>query len=219
MARRSSHLAAVAFLMRREALPPPPRPRGGHGIPVAGAAPALIRKAQKRVLRLGRSIGPDSPAADLHRLRILFKRLRYACEFFREAFVDPVSGADPLAEYIQAMVRFQDCLGEHQDAVMAMARIQELAKELVQRGALAPERVLDLGPHPGAAGDRAGPPRRLAKLWSRFDGRSVRKRLTNPSHGAAAARQSGTSEAIPVEERNRRPTSGWRCSAAAKAKR
>jgi CHAD domain-containing protein len=193
-----------AFLMRRlEALAassPPRGPRGGHGIPVAGAAPALIRKAQKRVLRLGRSIGPDSPAADLHRLRILFKRLRYACEFFREAFVDPVSGADPLAEYIQAMVRFQDCLGEHQDAVMAMARIQELAKELVQRGALAPERVLDLGAliqvQREIVRDRRG---RLAKLWSRFDRRSVRKRLTHlgvtaqPLPGAG-----GTSEAIPL---------------------
>jgi len=171
-----------ASLMRRlEALAassPPRGPRGGHGIPVAGAAPALIRKAQKRVLRLGRSIGPESPAADLHRLRILFKRLRYACEFFREAFVDPVSGSDPLSDYIQAMVRFQDCLGEHQDAVTAMARIQELAKESVQSATVAPAHLLDLGAliqvQREIARDRRG---RLAKLWSRFDRRSIRKHL------------------------------------------
>jgi len=194
-----------ASLMRRlEALAgsSPPRSRGGRsGVPVAAAAPALIRKAQKRVLRLGRTIGPDSPAADLHRLRILFKRLRYACEFFREAFVDPVSGADPLADYIRAMVSFQDCLGEHQDAVMAMARVQELANEVVRRGTLAPERLLDLGAliqvQREIARDRRG---RLARLWSRFDRRSVRGRLADlgvvspPLPGAG-----GTPEAIPPE--------------------
>ena len=173
-----------AALMRRlEALataPPPRRPRGAQGAPVAAAAPTLMRKAQKRVLQLGRAVGPESPAADLHRLRILFKRLRYACEFFREAFADPVSGSDPLSNYIQAMVRFQDCLGEYQDAVTAMARIQGLAKEAVESGALFPERLLDLGAliqvQREIARDRRG---RLAKLWSRFDRRSVRTRLTN----------------------------------------
>ncbi|HWT78771.1 MAG TPA: CHAD domain-containing protein, partial [Candidatus Methylomirabilis sp.] len=50
-------------LMRRlEALassPPPRHPRGAQGVPVSGAAPALIWKAQRRVLRLGRSLGPE----------------------------------------------------------------------------------------------------------------------------------------------------------------
>ena len=151
-------------LMRRlDALALLPASPSPSGCPRRSGRPGrtgLIGRAQKRVLKLGRSIGPDSPAADLHRLRILFKRLRYACEFFREAFADPASGTDPLADYLQAMVRFQDCLGEHHDAVVAMDRIQDLVKEMVQRGALAPERLLDLGgPHPGAAGDRARPPR------------------------------------------------------------
>ncbi len=160
--------------------PPPRNPRGAGGMLVVDAAPALVRKAQKRVLRLGRNIGPDSPAADLHRLRILVKRLRYACEFFQEAFVDPISGADPLSDYIEAMVEFQDCLGEHQDAVTATARIQELAKEVVQRGTLAPERLLELGAliqiQREIARDRRG---RLRTLWARFDRRSVRTRLAN----------------------------------------
>ena len=158
--------------------PPPRHPSSAQGVPVSQAASTLIRKAQRRVLKLGRTIGPDSAAADLHRLRILFKRLRYACEFFREAFTDPASGSNPLADYIQAMVRFQDCLGEHQDAVVAMVRIQELVTEMVERGALAPERLLDLGGliqvQREIARDRRG---RLAKLWAKFDRRSVRRRL------------------------------------------
>jgi CHAD domain-containing protein len=179
--------------------PPPRLPRGVQAIPVAQAAPALIGKAQKRVLKLGRSIVPDSHATDLHRLRILFKRLRYACEFFREAFADPASGTDPLADYLQAMVRFQDCLGEHQDAVVAMDRIQELVKEMIQRGALAPERLLDLGSliqvQREIARDRHG---RLAKLWIRFDRSSVRRRPA--ALGGEAPRSSGmveASEAVP----------------------
>jgi len=171
-----------ASLMRRldalAASPPPRNPRGAQGIPVAAAAPALIRRAQKRVLRLGRAIGPDSPAADLHRLRIVFKRLRYACESFSEAFLDPVSGADPLADYIRAMTRFQDCLGEHQDAVTAMARIQGLAAAAVQRSVLTPERLLDLGALIQVQREIARDRReRLARLWSRFDRRSVRQCL------------------------------------------
>ncbi len=202
---REALVAALASrrflsLMRRlDALAsssPPVRPRGGQGVPVAEAAPALIRKAQKRVLRLGRTIGPDSPATDLHRLRILCKRLRYTCEFFREAFVQPATGEDPLADYIEAMVRFQDCLGAHQDAVVAMGRIQDLATNMVQRGGLPPERLLDLGGliqvQREIAHERRG---RLAKLWSRFDRRSVRKRLAALEVEAPRAPKAGeTSE-------------------------
>jgi CHAD domain-containing protein len=206
---REALVAALASrrflsLMRRlEALassPPPVHPRGAKGVPVAEAAPALISKAQKRVLRLGRSIGPGSPDADLHRLRILCKRLRYTCEFFREGFIQPATGEDPLADYIEAMVRFQDCLGGHQDAVVAMGRIQDLATDMVQRGGLAPERLLDLGGliqvQREIAHERRG---RLAKLWARFDRRSVRKRLaaleakTGGAGGASEASETAPS--------------------------
>jgi CHAD domain-containing protein len=193
-----------ASLMRQlEALvssSPPRLGQGEHSTLVCEAAPNLIRRAQKRVLRLGRTIGPDSPAADLHRLRILFKRLRYTCEFFREAFVDPASDKDPLADYIPAMVRFQDCLGEHQDAVVAMRRIQALATDMVRQGTLPPERLMDLGGLVQVQREIARKRRgRLAKLWSRFDRASVRKRLAalggteQPLSSAG-----GTSEASPT---------------------
>ena len=181
-----------AYLMSRleavAASPAPHRPRGRHNVPVIEVAPVLIQRAQKRVLKLGRAIGRDSPAADLHRLRILFKRLRYTCEFFREAFVDPASGKDPLAEYVQAMVRFQDCLGEHQDAVVAMARIQELARDMVRRGVLAPERLMDLGAIVQVQREIARKRRgRLRKLWARFDKPSMRKRVEVVRAKAAGA--------------------------------
>ncbi|HSB77841.1 MAG TPA: CHAD domain-containing protein [Candidatus Methylomirabilis sp.] len=193
----------LALMGRLEVLassPSPRRPRGRQGVPVARGAPVLIRKAQKRVLKLGRTIGPDSLAADLHRLRILFKRFRYACEFFQEAFVDPALGEDPLADYIQAMVRFQDCLGEHQDAIVATARIQELAKNMVRRGGLAAERLLDLGAliqvQREIARERRG---RLAKLWARFDKRSVRQWLGGVEGRARQGSRTGeTSPTTPA---------------------
>ncbi|MGA9750724.1 MAG: CHAD domain-containing protein, partial [Acidobacteriota bacterium] len=132
----------------------------------------LIRAAARRVFRAGRAVTPQSPPAKLHRLRILFKRLRYTCEFFRDAF------PEALPALIEAMVRFQDCLGEHQDAVVAMARIQDLARQLVARGRIAPEELLDLGGliqvHREVARDRRA---RLAGLWKRFDRPAVRRAL------------------------------------------
>ncbi len=176
VSRRFSSL--VRRLETLGASPPPRRPRGDGGLQVAQAAPALIRKAWKRVLALGRAIGPDSPATDLHRLRILFKRLRYACEFFREAFVDPASGEDPLGDEIQAMVRFQDCLGEHQDAVVAITRIQDLAQGMVQSSTLTPQQQLDLGGLIQVQREIVRERRdRFVRLWARFDKRSARKRL------------------------------------------
>jgi hypothetical protein len=96
------------------------------------------------------------------------------------------------------MARFQDCLGEHQDAVVAMARIQDLLKEIVQRGELAPERLLDLGGliqlQREIARERRG---RLVKLWSRFDRPSVRKRLAAlRAKTEQEGRARGRSEAI-----------------------
>jgi len=168
----------ASLMHRLDALASSLPPRHAPVVPVQEGAPALIKKAQKRVLRLGRTIGPDSPATDLHRLRILFKRLRYACEFFRDAFADPSAGQDPLADYIEAMVRFQDCLGDHQDAVVASGRIQALAKDLVQRGALSSDQLLNLGGliqvQREIATDRRG---RLLKLWRKFDKPAVRKFL------------------------------------------
>ena len=189
----------LSLMRRLETLassPPPRRPRGAQGVPVSEGAPALIWTAQKRVLMLGRTIGPDAPATALHQLRILFKRLRYATEFFREAFVDPATGEDPFVDYVAAMVRFQDCLGEHQDAVVAMVRIQDLAKEIVLRGELAPERLLDLGGliqvQREIARERRG---RLAKLWARFDRPAVRKRLRALRTKAPRASEAGEGSA------------------------
>jgi len=60
---------------------------------------------------------------ELHRIRILLKRLRYTCEFFR-----PLLGSEA-AELISAFVGFQDCLGLHQDAATALVLLSGFLAE------------------------------------------------------------------------------------------
>ena len=57
---------------------------------------------------------------ELHGLRILFKRLRYTCDFFR-----PLLGSE-VAELTRAFVAYQDCLGLHQDARVALEMLPQL---------------------------------------------------------------------------------------------
>jgi CHAD domain-containing protein len=81
--------------------------------PAAAVLPALAttpwRKLRSAVRRL-----PDVPAdSELHRIRILAKRARYAAEA-----VAPVAG--PAAEaFAKAAAKLQTILGEHQDSVTA----------------------------------------------------------------------------------------------------
>ena len=99
------------------------------------------------------------------------------------------------------MVRFQDCLGEHQDAVVAAGRIEALARELAARGDLPVESLLDLGGLIQVQREigRAAPGK-LSGLWGKFDRPSVKKCLAAPAAEAAEPaetfpRQGGVQEA------------------------
>ena len=91
----------------------------------------VVHFARKRIDKTFRKLGPwmDRTAGDftdveLHALRIVFKRLRYTCEFFR-----PLMG-DDAAALLRSFVAFQDCLGMHQDAVTASRVLSEIVEEL-----------------------------------------------------------------------------------------
>ncbi len=64
----------------------------------------------------------------LHKLRIHVKRARYAAELARSC-----RGAKA-ARFITAATELQDVLGEHQDAVVALGRLQHLARMAESRG-------------------------------------------------------------------------------------
>ena len=69
-----------------------------------------------RLRKAVRELGPESTDQELHAARIKVKRARYAAELL---------GAD---RYVKAAKGLQDVLGEHQDAVVAQARLRALAE-------------------------------------------------------------------------------------------
>ncbi len=91
-----------------------------------------LEKTRKRVIKLGRKLGPHAAAAQLHRLRIRTKRLRYEIEFFLEAY-------PALAPAAKAAKSLQDLLGVQQDASTARARIAKYLRTAGSRtGAIPP---------------------------------------------------------------------------------
>jgi CHAD domain-containing protein len=74
---------------------------------------------------------PTESAPVLHETRIACKRQRYALEMFAHAFGSKV---DPL---IALLVTMQDCLGAHQDCVVARGYLQRSRAETSDRQALA----------------------------------------------------------------------------------
>jgi CHAD domain-containing protein len=99
---------------------------GGEEADELGSAavlgPALVRRELARLRRWRHRLPGSLPASDLHAIRIAGKRARYALEFFA-----PVLGSDVRAA-IRQFVELQDCLGAHQDAVVAQVRLAELAR-------------------------------------------------------------------------------------------
>jgi CHAD domain-containing protein len=79
-------------------------------MPIGALARRLIRKRHRRVIRTGRKIGPASPDADLHALRIEMKKLRYLLEFFAS-----LCRPDAVEPLVKRLRQWQDTLGEYND--------------------------------------------------------------------------------------------------------
>ena len=94
--------------------------QSGLDQPLAGLGEHLLDKRHKRVLKSGREFEQLSDA-DLHRLRISLKKLRYASEFFAAQFPD----GKPRT-YIRALRRLQDDLGQLNDAAVAESCLKKL---------------------------------------------------------------------------------------------
>ena len=95
------------------------------------AASSEHQRLAKSVVRLD---GAEPSDDELHKVRIRVKRARYAAE-----------AAGVHKRYIKRAKALQDILGEHQDAVVAEARIRELVSSLrgTGRTALAAGRLIE----------------------------------------------------------------------------
>ncbi|HEV2034705.1 MAG TPA: CYTH and CHAD domain-containing protein [Candidatus Dormibacteraeota bacterium] len=88
--------------------------------PASTALPPLATSPWRRLRSAVRQL-PEQPAdPELHRIRILAKRARYAAEA-----VEPVVGAGAAA-FARAAAKLQTILGEHQDSVTAQAWLRSI---------------------------------------------------------------------------------------------
>ena len=103
------------LLDRLEAAAAAPRAREAD-VSLADIAAAEFRKLRKAV----KALPPDPHDDELHAVRIRGKRARYAAELAEGAV------GKPARRFVEDAKRFQDVIGEHQDAVVAEQRIREL---------------------------------------------------------------------------------------------
>jgi len=89
----------------------PEWPRTDRGDqPAKEIADRLLWRAYRRVCRVGRALGPHTPDADVHRLRMDTKKLRYLLEHFSGIF-----DSRAIALLVKHLRRLQDTLGEFND--------------------------------------------------------------------------------------------------------
>jgi CHAD domain-containing protein/adenylate cyclase class IV len=77
----------------------------------------------RKLIKAARELSAEPADDELHGLRILAKRARYAAEL-----VAVGDSGKPLARYLLALKSLQDVIGAHQDAVVAEARIRRVAR-------------------------------------------------------------------------------------------
>ena len=129
--------------------------------PAASVLPALASTPWRRLRSAVRQL-PTNPAdPELHRIRILAKRARYAAE----AVAPLVPAADAFAK---AAARLQTILGEHQDSVTAQSWLRA-AKVTGRRAFVAGELIALEGI--AARDSRA----RWAKVWKALDRKKLRE--------------------------------------------
>lgn len=103
--------------------------------PCGVAAPALVKPLVRTMRRAGDRLDDDRIAETLHRLRVRAKRVRYALESLEGL------GAGTTRRLHKRLVRLQEHLGDHHDAVTQRAWLRGQARTFVGQ----PEVLLALG--------------------------------------------------------------------------
>ncbi|WP_374634446.1 CHAD domain-containing protein [Ferrovibrio sp.] len=90
--------------------------------PALQYAALLLQRRRRKLKKLGRRLGECSEA-ELHELRILAKKLRYAVEFYRPLFKGRSKSA---RRHAQGLARLQDALGALNDAAVGAQLLRNL---------------------------------------------------------------------------------------------
>jgi CHAD domain-containing protein len=112
----------------------------GASLPVTPDGQSLQKSLEhvaRRARRRARDMSPSWSDRDLHRLRLAAKRARYAGELTVLAVGRPARRVAARAAALQGI------LGDHQDAVVAEARLQEVARDATPAAAFVAGRLVE----------------------------------------------------------------------------
>jgi inorganic triphosphatase YgiF len=99
--------------------------RARLGAKVGDFARPLLQARHKRLMKLG--LRADGlPETELHRLRILAKKMRYGAEAFQCLYKPK-----PVKRYVTALAAIQDCLGSLNDAFVGRQLLSGIAQRLM----------------------------------------------------------------------------------------
>ena len=119
----------------------------------------IFHREAKRMRRTFASLGEDPEDSELHASRIAVKRARYAADLGAHEL------GRPGERFVTVAKRMQDILGDHQDAVVAEARIRDwAASSAVPASSFAAGRLVQLEQDRRAAARAAWP-----DMWQRLD--------------------------------------------------
>jgi len=123
----SRRLVRLTSSMQRFLVNGPVKRSSSAHVPILEAAPDVVAHGYRKVVAIGDHIKEGSPAQALHALRIRAKRLRYNVEF-----IEPIYGK-PARAYAKRLIALQDVLGAHQDDVVAIAALRDIALDPPQK--------------------------------------------------------------------------------------
>lgn len=124
-------------------------------------ADRLLAKRHRRLRKLGRR--ENLSEGELHRLRLVAKKMRYVAEFFRSLY-----GSKPAGGYIAALSELQDRLGSLNDAVVTDMLLAELGAGLEDSAAIDRGMALVRGWQARSVESEMGA---FAEVWRRFERR------------------------------------------------
>jgi CHAD domain-containing protein len=132
--------------------------------------PPLVRKAWRKLARTARAVDAQASDEELHGVRILAKRARYAAEAVAPALGEARGRA--ARDFAKRATKVQDVLGALQDTAMARATIEPLATRRSADGSVlvAAGRLLERQERL-ATEARAG----FSQAWGKLDRKSTRR--------------------------------------------
>ena len=156
----------VALLQRLVAAAAEPAFRKRAKRPAKQVVPALVRTPWTKLREAVKALPADPPDADLHQIRILAKRARYATEA-----AAPLVG-NKASRLGAALADLQTVLGDHQDAMVAEAWLRDAVEGADAEVSLAAGELIAMQLVEAARNRKQWP-----KAWTRASDKTLRSWL------------------------------------------